>query len=341
MYFIFMVMYANFTYIQFSLIQILSVALIFLSIIVFLGVIFLKSEITCTLELSIKNVLAAFFTIFVLIILSIILPIQILSYANPLILMETELGLGWNHDTAFNVALIQSILNFGYPSTAQNGHPILIYHALSHYIDALILRLTGLEPYDSYGLLFHFKVFLLISSTVLFISAVTRGMSATIYLVSIIFFIPLAIGNGLGIGSHSLWFSSIFMLITAPYIFSNLFKKNSNSPTFFCVLLIIIIIIALTKISSAIMLASLFTTFIFIKNPKKLVIYIFGSALIIFFYIWSSLYISNGSKVLFDYSTLGVQDLYQYYFFKELYPGAFKITPVSYTHLTLPTKRIV
>lgn len=331
-YFCFMVTHANFIYIQFSLLQILSVALVNLAILLILATIFLKTELSAPLILNIKNMWLVFFNFLLLVILSSILPAQILSFTNPLILLETELGLGWNHDTAFNIALIQSILNFGYPSTAQNGHPIIIYHALSHYVDALILGITRVQPYDSYGLLFHFKVFLLTSSAALFISTITRRRSANIYFISIILFIPLIIGNGLGIGSHSLWFSSILMLISAPYIFSKLFKKAPES-SIYLYTLFLIIIIALTKISSGIMLASLIFSIIFINKPKILTTYIFGAVLIIFFYLWGLLYISNGSKVLLNYSSLGIYDFINYYFLRELYPGAFKITPFIITSI--------
>ena len=60
------------------------------------------------------------------------------------------------------------------------GTPILVYHILSHYIDALILLISGLEPWDSYGLFFHFKIVLFLSSILFFIGFILKKVNVLI-----------------------------------------------------------------------------------------------------------------------------------------------------------------
>ncbi|EPZ8204082.1 hypothetical protein ACXWHM_004825, partial [Enterobacter hormaechei] len=45
----------------------------------------------------------------------------------------------WHKDSAYNISIIQSIINFGYPSIGLDGHKLTAYHVLSHYADAFLL----------------------------------------------------------------------------------------------------------------------------------------------------------------------------------------------------------
>ncbi|MES2211714.1 MAG: hypothetical protein V4490_01065, partial [Pseudomonadota bacterium] len=269
LYFAYTVVTAKLIYLQFSLLEVVKVSMVFLGTMVILTIIFFRMDKELSFKLSYKNLSAAVFVVFVLAMLSNILHPQIDSYPRPLILLETELGLGWNHDTAYNVSLIQSILNYGYPSTAQHGHPFRFYHALSHYVDALILLIARIDPYDSYGLLFHFKFSAFLSSLIIAVSAITRREKVSVYLISIILLAPLIVGNGLSIGSHSQWFASILMLMSAPFLYSTLYRDGSVSTSRFLAIFAVIVVIALAKISSSLMLASLVGAFVLAKGFKN------------------------------------------------------------------------
>lgn len=327
-YFPYTVVTAKLIYLQFSLLEVVKVSMVFLGIMVFLTIIFFRIDKQLSLKVNYKNLGAAAFVFFVLAMLSNILHPQIDSYPHPLILLETELGLGWNHDTAYNVSLIQSILNYGYPSTAQHGHPFRFYHALSHYVDALILLIARIDPYDSYGLLFHFKFSAFLSSIVIAVSAITQREKVSVYLISIILLTPLIVGNGLAIGSHSQWFASILTLMSAPFLYSTIYRDGSVPVPRFLAIFAIIVAIALAKVSSSLMLASLIGAFVLAKGFKNPSAYIFGMALLIFFYIYGTSFSpDNGISHQFSYSNLSLESLYHYYFGPALYPGGVKLTP--------------
>lgn len=95
---------------------------------------------------------------------------------------------------------------------------------LSHYVDAAIIILTGLDPWDSYGLLYSYKEFLLISALVMIVAFASQGIGVRFFAFSLLFFIPVAIGTWHAIGSHGLWFTSLINILFMPMVFRVLFK---------------------------------------------------------------------------------------------------------------------
>ena len=328
LYFAYTLVTAKLFYLQFSLPEILAVSLLFLGIIVSIGAIFLRFEKPLPLNVNFKNIITATSVFLLLVVFSITSLAEIIGYFDPFIFLETELGLGWNHDTAFHVSLIQSILNFGYPSIAQNGHPPCVYHVLSHYTDALILKITGLEPYDSYGLFVHFKFFTFVSSIVLAIGATTQRRSILVYLISIILLTPLILGKGMAVGSHGQWMASIVLLLSAPFIFSILFKEGSITKSDLLALFAIIVIISLGKVSSGLMLGSLVGSFVLARGFKQPSTYLFGAVLLLFFYLYWSVFngSSDGNAAALTLSNISVEGIYHYFFGEELYPHAIILT---------------
>lgn len=178
---------------QFTTRQILTVFLSFLFIFMAFAYIFTENRFNLQIQsgLAVKRQDAGqsalnittnnnfFVFIIILFLLMVLLSGTIPKVYNPYIhtypLLETELGFGWHQDTAYHVSLIQSILHFGYPSIAQHGIPFNAYHVLSHYVDAVIIFISGVDPYDSYGLLFAFKIWLLISTISLFLAATLKS----------------------------------------------------------------------------------------------------------------------------------------------------------------------
>tara|TARA_R100001143_G_C3360741_1_gene135400 strand:- start:6194 stop:8002 length:1809 start_codon:yes stop_codon:yes gene_type:complete len=236
------------------------------------------------------------------------------DYARAFPILDAELGLGWNRDTVFHVSLIQSILNFGYPSIAQHEHPLLAYHVLSHYLDALIVIVTGVEPYDSYGLFFHYKIFIFLSAILIFIGFVTRKNNIFVFLAAFIIFIPCAVGTWHAIGSHGLWFGSLVLILAMPFIASTILQEDQLQFKTYLILFAIITIISFSKISSGFMLAAFVGSCLLIKEPKRVHTYVFGGAIFLFFYLYGSIFILQGNQLDPDIqlSMLGLGSFWNY-----------------------------
>ena len=207
--------------------------------------------------------------------------------------LQAESGLGWHQDTAFHVTLIQSILNNGWPSIGQHGVPVTFYHVLSHYVDAAILLLTGLDPWDSYGLLYSYKEWLLISALVMIVAFASQGIGGVFFTLSLLFFIPVAIGTWHAIGSHGLWLTSLLNILFMPMVSNTLFKDANLTNKNYLYIFLIGIFLALGKVSTGVGFVGLVLCFLWLKNPKKLQVYVLGL-------FWSLFFI--GYKSLFSYN---------------------------------------
>jgi hypothetical protein len=218
---------------------------------------------------------------------------EFIRYVSTFPLLQAESGLGWHQDTAFHVTLIQSILNNGWPSIGQHGVPVTFYHVLSHYVDAAILLLTGLDPWDSYGLLYSYKEWLLISALVMMVAFASQGIGYLFFALSLLFFIPVAIGTWHAIGSHGLWFTSLLNILFMPMVFSTLFKDANLTNKNYLHIFLIGIFLALGKVSTGVGFVGLVLCFLWLKNPKILQVYVLGL-------FWSLFFI--GYKSLFSYN---------------------------------------
>ncbi len=318
MFFVYITGYALLVFIQFTPLQILSVALTCLGLLASLTGLFMRPSLldlrTGPIRINLKTIATSLFVTFVLIMFA-HSETNFSDYVRTFPLLETELGLGWHPDTVFHVSLIQSILNFGFPSIGQHGHPLTAYHVLSHYVDALILFITRVDPYDSYGLLFHYKIFLFLSSILLAVTVMTRNHGWITYLVSFVLLAPCVIGTWHAIGSHGLWMASLIMLLSAPFIFSRIFQDSELSPQQLVAFFLIIVLIALAKISSGFMYGALLGAVIMVKQPKAISTYFFGAALLTFFYLNGSVYLAklNNISSTLDLSNLGLVGLYKYF----------------------------
>ena len=317
MYFVYTTGYAQLVFIQFTPLQILSVGLTCLGLLALLTGLFMRPSLLAIrsgpIRLNLKTIATSLFVTFVLIMFT-HSGTGFSEYVRTFPLLETELGLGWHQDTVYHVSLIQSILNFGFPSIAQHGHPLTAYHVLSHYVDALILFITQVEPYDSYGLLFHYKIFLFLSSILLAVTAITRNHGWITYLVSFVLLTPCVIGTWHAIGSHGLWMASLIMLLSAPFVFSRILQEDELSRRQLLALFLIIVSIGLAKISSGFMYGAFLGAVILVKQPKAVTTYVFGAALLIFFYLYGNVYYSklNNITSTLDLSSLGLINLYKF-----------------------------
>ncbi len=312
-FYIWMTINAVFIFQQFTILEIVSVSLAFFALFLILWILFYNDFFQHKVQINIQNIVISFFIFIFMIFLSNSTAIVLDSYYHVFPLLDTELGLGWHKDTAFHVSVIQSILNNGYPSIGQHGSPILVYHVLSHYMDAFLLYLTGLEPYDSVGLLFYFKKFILIATIVAFISYISKEVKIYIFLISLFLISPIIIGTWHAIGSHGLWFTSILLIFSSPLIFKIITKYDENSIKDFILMFILIALISFGKVSTGFMFASFIGFYLLLKQPKNKHVYFFGVGMILFFLTYKKLMSYNNSgKVGLDFSWINIDSIYHH-----------------------------
>lgn len=238
------------------------------------------------------------------------------SYFTTFPLAEAELGLGWFKDSVFHTSIIQSILNFGYPSSSQHGSPLLIYHTLSHYIDSLILFITKLEPYDSYGLLKSFKIFVFLSALLLLVGRIS-GDNIWLYILMLFIIIPAFVGTWHVIGSHSMWVPTTILLLSSPLVFDIIKSNNEISRRTFIFLFFLIICISLGKISTGFIYAAFIGFLLLLKRPTDLKVYFLGSLWLVFFYLYFELMLTNAAKI--KSNEVSFEMVYKFIFDSRIY----------------------
>jgi len=176
------------------------------------------------------------------------------AYYQAFPLAALDAGIKYHQDTAFHSALIQSIINFGFPSTGQHLSPVTFYYTLSHYTDALASRLSGISPFEASGLLFHFKKTIIVVAITVFLARVTKGRSALYRALAVTLALPVFIGTWTLIGSEGLWTASVILLAVAPRVWKIL---RTAAPTHrnYQYLTLVLLLIGVAKFSSGLMLA--------------------------------------------------------------------------------------
>lgn len=204
-------------------------------------------------------------------------------------------GAGVHQDTLFHASLIQSILNFGYPSTGQHGVPFLPYHALSHYVDAGIVSLVGVEPLDAAGLLFFFKAVALVAACAVFVWVALRGLPRWVLWAGVLLATPLILGNWLAIGSEGLWIPTVLVVLGAPAIHRALWGDSFNWAGL-TLIFSLGVIIGLGKVSSGLSFALFVGLVALIRKPRDVRVYVMGIVWAIFFGVFSVAQNSGGSS---------------------------------------------
>lgn len=313
LFYIWMSIKATFIFIQFSTFEILSVAVVFLGLFVSLSKIFLNSIFKEKVYFSIENIIVSVLIVLLLVLFSDIIIVHWMKpgYYYPFFpLLDVELAINWNRDSAFHSTNVQSILNFAYPSIGLHDTPVMIYHTLSHYIDAFIILITGVEVFDSYGLFFYFKTVMFISSVLIFITCIHKKNNMLFFIVSLIISLALIIGsNGIAIGSHGLWFTSILVIISFYKIFTIVIKEEFTYKNF-SIICLFLIIIGLGKISTGFMYAVFIGFILLFRFPKNKYVYLTGSIWIVFFYYFQRLMIVNHTEL--NISMDIIKKTYQY-----------------------------
>ena len=294
-FYVWMTLYASVVFIQISTWDVLKVSFAFLALLLLMAYIFLQDLFKQKIKITLVNILLASVVLFFMVMIVNSPSPMFFHYYRTFPLLEAELGGGWYVDTVFHVSIIQSINLNGLPSIAQHGTPLASYHVLSHYVDAIIIRLTGLDVWDSYGLFYHFKTFTLVSAILLFVTKVSYELKKIVFFLSFVVVVPIIIGTWHAIGSHGLWFASTLMIFTAPKVFDTLSRGNSLSTREYGGLFFLIVTIALAKISSGFMYGTFIGFLLLLKHRRDYRVYILGFAWIIFFGFYTSVMLPNSS----------------------------------------------
>lgn len=200
---------------------------------------------------------------------------QVMARFTPWI--DADLLNTWHQDTAFHVSLIRSILNWGYPSVALDGHPLATYHLLSHYIDAIFILICGIDPYDGYGFMVYTKALMLIITCVSFISSLSNSKNFTLW--GTIIFIPPFIGTWHVIGSHALWATSFLLVMVSMKAYGILLKEKTSNFDYLFMTLVSMLLCA-GKISTGFSFICIYYSALFIKDYKSIRFYVSSVMLI-------------------------------------------------------------
>lgn len=280
--------YASYVFIQFSVLEIVSVSATFLVMFLLLLTVFMPGLFKEKLSIKPVNI---FWSVVVLGFLLVIFnspSTQFFNYFRTFPLLEAELGLGWHQDSAFHSSIIHSFTLFGFSSIGQHDTPITVYHVLSHFMDSVIIRITGVDVWQSYGLFYFFKAVLLLSAILFFITFVCRHLKLYVFLLSLMFLVPIVVATWHAIGSHGLWFTSLIIILSAPLVFRLVTQKEPLRSLDYVVLFALLVAISLGKVSSGFMYAALIGLMLVLVHFKDYRVYLFGLALLAFFAIYNS-----------------------------------------------------
>jgi hypothetical protein len=179
-------------------------------------------------------------------------------------------------DTIFHSALMQSIINFGYPSTGISDVPWVVYHTLSHYVESAILAISGLEPFDSAGLFFNLKIMVIVASLMYFVWLATRQRSLVVFMVAVGFAVPILLSRYVIVGSLALWFTTFILIATALFTFRALSTSQALSSRTLIALGAIGIVLSFGKVSTGVMYMLVVGIHLFMAHYRNKRIYVLG-----------------------------------------------------------------
>lgn len=302
LFYVSMICFAEITFSQYGIFKILLVAIVFLSLFIFLLALFMLDIFKTKIYINTGTILSGICIAIVMVLFahSILCIYMVHGGYDPIHpLLDAQAGL-WNQDTAYHVALINSIINFGYPSVGISNTPVTVYHVLSHYIDAFLILITSVDPYQSVGLFFVFKTSLLLSSLLFFLIFISRKISIIYFLLVLIMLFYYYVGMspvqyyGLAVASEALWFTSVLMLVSFNKVM-DIVKHENYSFKNFLILTILILFIIFGKISEGFIYAIIIGLFLVIKFPKNIFIYITGIIWLAFLYFFQH-FLTYGSN---------------------------------------------
>lgn len=190
----------------------------------------------------------------------------------------------WHQDTSFNVSIIQSIITFGYPSVGLDGHRLTAYHVLTHYFDAALLTVSGLDPYNSYGFTSLTKSSIFVCLCLVLCQSLSGGelRQCVLFLISS----PLIISSWHSVASHALWMPSILLIITSTFTCRFVLKSESPSVKEYTLISTLSVLLCLGKISTGLSYIMIVFSISFFRDYRKVRLYACAAFLLIFIYVY-------------------------------------------------------
>lgn len=173
--------------------------------------------------------------------------------------LRLEVDGEYHADSAFHVAIIQSILANGRPSTGQHLQPLLAYHWLSHYFDAAIVRVFALDAWDSYALLYYLKATAITIAFIRLIARSTSNWPLSVFWIALIATFPAFTASWYPTASHSQWIPVLLLLLTGPWI-ADIIRNHDTSAWQWMQLSLLVVILTLGKGSIGLALVMLVAT---------------------------------------------------------------------------------
>ena len=182
---------------------------------------------------------------------------------------------GFHQDSVFHVAIIQGILNTGRPTTGQHLEPWASYHALSHYVDAIALFFLGLDPWESYALLFFAKGVAISLAVIYFSMKVAQGRPEALFWVTLLIVYPAFTATWHIIGSHAQWFPMILLALVSYRVFV-IGTKEHQSWKDYLLLTVLVLVFSFGKVSIGFAFALIVGLWLFFRRPVDLRVFIMG-----------------------------------------------------------------
>jgi hypothetical protein len=223
-------------------------------------------------------------------------------------LERLESGNRWYFsDTAYNLALVQSIASFGYPSISLHGTPLTAYHVLTHYLDAAIARLTGVDVFASYPMVVTIKASLYISAVLICFAKLVERYGLIAMLCTVGLGLPVALNTWHPVMSHALWLPSLILTLAMPFVIGSLYRQELPTWPQILGLSALCMVVGLGKVSSGFMLACLIGCWLVAKAPFARKTIAFGCVVLPFFYLYGQLFIGQELQLEARFSTDGLE----------------------------------
>jgi len=306
-------LYATKLFFQFTALDVFMVGLTFFVLLYVVVRSLMRLDFNLSLPISLGDIVVAVAVLIMLILAVEASTVWMLWYYPAFPLLNVEIGAGWHPDPVFHVSAIRSIMENGYPSTSQHGSPVLFGHYLSHYVDALILTILGIDPYQSYGLLFLFKVGLFLTVVTFYAKAVSQGASVGYFLGVLIVSVAFLTSTWSVVGSHALWVTCVLLVAFSGYLFK-IMGASELSYASYAKMFLIILILSLGKVSVGLMLTCFLGCYFVIRFPRDWRLYVFGLLLLLFFQWFSSTLSPKGELLQLDWDSLTFGNFIQYVF---------------------------
>lgn len=147
-------------------------------------------------------------------------------------------------------------------------------------------------------MLYYYKSVLLLCAILVFIMDVTKGRGVVVFLTCVLIFSPVLTGSWRAVVSHGLWFPSLVLIFSAPYVFKVITNGKSLRSIDLVSLFCIAVLVSAGKVSTGFMFSVFIGFSLWFSFFRDWRIYVFGFLLIGFFWTYQiNITVSKGLSV--------------------------------------------